>query len=101
MHYDKWGLQSPLWNLDFKNLGTTTVSLKQKVSVAFGKALEADLPGVFLRSDANPRALLTLVLGSFLKHLLCGPKVAGFQEPCDLSFPRRLRRVSRLADLLC
>ena len=49
-------------------LFNSTVSLRQKVSVAFGKALEADLPGVFLRSDANPRALLTLGSGSFCKH---------------------------------
>ena len=41
-------------------------SLRQKVNVAFGKALEADLVGMFLRSDANPRALLPLGSGRFL-----------------------------------
>ena len=35
------------------------VSLRQKVSLAFGIALEADPPEVFVRSDANPSVLLT------------------------------------------
>ena len=59
---------SPLPPVFEKQIKENTVSLRQKVSVAFGKALEADLPGVFLRSVANPRALLPLVLGSFLKQ---------------------------------
>ena len=45
-----------------------TVGLRQKVSVACGKALEADLLGVFLSQDTNPGALLTLVLESCLQH---------------------------------
>ena len=39
-------------------------SWRQYVSLAFGMALEADLPEVLVRSVANPRSLLTLVLGS-------------------------------------
>jgi hypothetical protein len=35
-----------------------------------------------------------------LNRLLYGPKVDGFQEPCDLGFPRCLRCIPRLADLL-
>ena len=37
-----------------------TVILGLKVSLAFGKTLEADLTEVLVRSVANPRALLTL-----------------------------------------
>ena len=59
---------APLFVLNAFSAGKATVSLRQKVSIAFGKALEADLTDVFLRSDATPRALLTLVLGSHLKH---------------------------------
>ena len=38
--------------------------LRLKVHLAFGKTLEADLTEVLVRSVANPRSLLTLVLRS-------------------------------------
>ena len=38
-------------------------SWRQYVSLAFGMALEADPPEVLVRSVANPRSLLTFVLG--------------------------------------
>ena len=70
------------------------------VSLASGMALEADLPEVLVRSVTNPRSLLTFVCwGAFMTSLPRGPKVGGFQDPCDLGFPRRLRSRAKLADL--
>ena len=62
-----------------------TVKLETMVGVAFGMAVEADLPEVLVRSAAN---LLTLVMQS---HFLGGTKINAFQRPCDLGFPQRLR----------
>ena len=44
----------------------STVNLAKLVKLAFNKALATDLRDVLFRSDANPRALLTLVSGSAL-----------------------------------
>ena len=78
-----------------------TVSLRQKISLAFGIALEADLPEVLVRSTANPSSLLTLVLGTILTDLLIGFRVGGIHAPCDHGFPRRPRRRAMLTELFC
>ena len=59
-------------------------------------ALEADLPYVLVRSVANPNSLL---MGAFMTNLLCGPKVGGFQDPCDLGFPAEQSLLTYFTDL--
>ena len=75
------------------------VNRTHEFSLAVSKALATDLQHVLFRPDVHPKVLLTFFEAAFCMHLRCGPKVGGFQDACDLGFPRRLSRRARLADL--